>query len=47
MDYLVDAVREVARFKGEGVECHIDSPGEPLMYRDLPGLVNALKRSMK
>ncbi len=42
MEYLVDAVREAARFKGEGVECHIDSPGEPLMYRDLPGLITAL-----
>ncbi len=42
MEYLVDAVRGVARFKGEGVECHIDSPGEPLMYRHLPGLITAL-----
>jgi uncharacterized Fe-S cluster-containing radical SAM superfamily enzyme len=41
-EYLVDAVREVARFKGQGVECHIDSPGEPLMYRDLPGLISDL-----
>jgi hypothetical protein len=42
MEYLVDAVREVARFKGEGVECHIDSPGEPLMYRKLPELIATL-----
>ncbi len=42
MEYLVDAVREVARFKGEGVECHIDSPGEPLMYQKIPDLINAL-----
>jgi uncharacterized Fe-S cluster-containing radical SAM superfamily enzyme len=42
MEYLVDAVQEVARFKGEGVECHIDSPGEPLMYRKLPELIAAL-----
>jgi len=42
MEYLVDAVREVARFKGEGVECHIDSPGEPLMYQKLPELITAL-----
>jgi uncharacterized Fe-S cluster-containing radical SAM superfamily enzyme len=43
MEYLLGAVQEIARFKGEGVECHIDSPGEPLMYRRLPELVGALK----
>src|SRR4030042_6073105 len=43
-DYLVDAVRDAARVKGEGVECHIDSPGAPLMYSGLPGLVTALKQ---
>jgi hypothetical protein len=42
MEYLVDAVREVSRFKGDGVECHIDSPGEPLMYQKLPELITAL-----
>jgi uncharacterized protein len=44
MKYLIDSVQEVARFKGEGVECHIDSPGEPLMYPQLPELVTALKQ---
>jgi len=43
MDYLLSAVQEIAPFKGEGIECHIDSPGEPLMYRRLPELVAALK----
>ena len=43
MEYLLGAVQEVARFKGHGVECHIDSPGEPLMYRRLPELVAAMK----
>lgn len=43
-EYLVEAVREIAGFKGPGVECHIDSPGEPLMYRELPGLVTALRK---
>jgi uncharacterized protein len=43
MEYLLDAVEEIARFKGPGVECHIDSPGEPLMYHRLPELVAALK----
>jgi len=43
MDYLLSAVQEIAPFKGEGIECHIDSPGEPLMYHRLPELVAALK----
>ncbi len=43
MEYLLGAVREIAGFKGDGVECHIDSPGEPLMYRRLPELVAALR----
>jgi len=42
-EYLLSAVEEIAPFKGQGVECHIDSPGEPLMYRRLPELVAALK----
>lgn len=43
MEYLLGAVQEIARFKGPGVECHIDSPGEPLMYSRLPELVAALR----
>jgi uncharacterized protein len=43
MEYLLGAVQEIARFKGPGVECHIDSPGEPLMYRRLPELVAGLR----
>jgi len=44
MEYLLSAVQEIAPFKGTGVECHIDSPGEPLMYHRLPELVAALKQ---
>ena len=44
MEYLVEAVQEIARFKGTGVECHIDSPGEPVMYPDLPELIAALRQ---
>jgi len=44
MEYLLSAVQEIARFKGPGVECHIDSPGEPLMYRRLPDLVAVLRK---
>ena len=44
MEYLVEAVQEIARFKGAGVECHIDSPGEPVMYSRLPELIAELRR---
>jgi uncharacterized protein len=44
MGYLIEAVREIAGFKGSGVECHIDSPGEPVMYPHLPGLIAELKK---
>ena len=43
-EYLLEGVKEVARFKGAGVECHIDSPGEPLMYTELPELIAELRR---
>jgi uncharacterized Fe-S cluster-containing radical SAM superfamily enzyme len=42
-DYLVQWVRQVAEFKGSGVECHIDSPGEPLLYPEIAPLVEDLK----
>ena len=45
LEYLLSAVEEIAPFKGAGVECHIDSPGEPLMYSRLPELVAALKNT--
>ncbi|HMA05849.1 MAG TPA: radical SAM protein [Methanomicrobiales archaeon] len=41
--YLVEWVRQVVEFKGEGVECHIDSPGEPLLYPEIAPLVKDLK----
>ena len=43
LDYLMEAVEEIAPFKGEGVECHIDSPGEPMLYPDIVELVRRLK----
>jgi hypothetical protein len=43
LEYLLSAIEEIAPFKGPGVECHIDSPGEPLLYSRLPELVKALK----
>src|SRR5512136_2420473 len=44
MEYLIEAFREIAGFKGNGVECHIDSPGEPVMYPHLPELIAELKK---
>ncbi len=43
LDYLMEAVEEIAHFKGPGVECHIDSPGEPMIYPEIVELVSALK----
>ena len=44
LDYLMEAGEEVAPFKGPGVECHIDSPGEPMLYPDIVELVRRLKQ---
>ncbi len=30
--YLAECVKEIAKFKGRGVEVHIDGQGEPLLY---------------
>ena len=42
-EYLIQWVKQVAEFKGDGVECHIDSPGEPLLYPEIIPLVKDLK----
>ena len=44
LDYLMEAIEEIAPFKGPGVECHIDSPGEPMIYPDIVELVCRLKQ---
>jgi uncharacterized Fe-S cluster-containing radical SAM superfamily enzyme len=44
LDYLMEAVEEIAAFKGPGVECHIDSPGEPMLYPDIASLVQQLRQ---
>ncbi len=43
LDYLMEAVEEIAPFKGPGVECHIDSCGEPMLYPKIVDLVKELK----
>ena len=43
-DALVEALREIARFKGgKGLEAHIDTVGDPLLYDKLPELVQEIK----
>ncbi len=42
-DYLVDAYRRLAEFKGDGVEAHIDGQAEPFLYPYLPELARGLK----
>ncbi|HUI39535.1 MAG TPA: radical SAM protein, partial [Methanothrix sp.] len=44
LDYLLEAVQEIAHFKGPGVECHIDSPGEPMLYPQIAELVRGMKQ---
>jgi uncharacterized Fe-S cluster-containing radical SAM superfamily enzyme len=39
----MEAVQEIAPFKGPGVECHIDSCGEPMLYPEIEDLVRELK----
>jgi uncharacterized Fe-S cluster-containing radical SAM superfamily enzyme len=42
-EYLLDYVREIAQFKGAGVECHIDSPGEPMLYTEIAALIAGIR----
>jgi len=42
-EYLLDYVREIAQFKGAGVECHIDSPGEPMLYSEIAALIAGIR----
>jgi uncharacterized Fe-S cluster-containing radical SAM superfamily enzyme len=42
LDYLLDWVREIAKFKGEKLQAHIDF-GEPTLYPKLIELVQGLK----
>jgi len=44
LDYLMEAIEEIAQFKGPGVECHIDSPGEPMLYPDIVSLVQQIRQ---
>lgn len=41
-DLLTENAKEIANFKETGIEFHIDSVGEPLLYKQLPDLINNL-----
>ncbi len=43
IDYLMKWFDEIARFKGKGLEAHLDGQGEPLLYPFIVELVQALK----
>jgi len=43
VNYLLRWVKEIVEFKGEGVEAHIDSVGEPAVYKDIVRLVKGIK----
>jgi len=45
LEYLVEAFREVAAFKGDGLEAHIDTVGDPLTYPRIVELVEALSQN--
>lgn len=45
LEYLVEAFRELAAFKGEGLEAHIDTVGDPLTYPWIVELVEALSQT--
>jgi hypothetical protein len=43
-DYLAEKLKEIAKFKGDGVEAHIDGQGEPLFYPYLEELLSQIKK---
>ncbi|TDA29265.1 MAG: radical SAM protein [Archaeoglobi archaeon] len=43
-DYMLETLREIVNFKGEGVELHFDGQGEPALYPYLEALVEEVSR---
>ncbi len=43
-DYLVEEYSKIARFKGRGVEAHIDGQGEPFLYPYIEELIYGINR---
>ncbi len=42
--YLAECVKEIAKFKGRGVEVHIDGQGEPLLYPYMEELLKEIRK---
>ncbi|AEA46724.1 radical SAM protein [Archaeoglobus veneficus] len=43
-EYLAEKLKEIAEFKGKGVEAHIDGQGEPLLYPYMEELLERISR---
>ncbi len=43
-DYIVEEARKIADYKGEGLQIHIGSQGEPMLYADMVSLIRGLKQ---
>ncbi len=43
-DYIVEKVKEIAEFKGNGVEIHLDGQGEPTLYPYLGYLLEKISK---
>ncbi|MCX8172549.1 MAG: radical SAM protein, partial [Archaeoglobaceae archaeon] len=43
-DYMLEEVRKIVEFKGEGVEIHLDAQGEPALYPYLESFVEEVSK---
>ncbi len=43
-DYMLEWIAEIARFKGENVEAHIDGQGEPFLYPYMEELLEGISK---
>jgi len=43
VDYLLEWIKEIVNYKGQGVEANIDSVGEALCYKDIIKLIKGIK----
>jgi len=44
VNYLLEWIKEIVKFKGNGVEANIDSVGEATCYKDLVKLIKGIKK---
>ena len=42
-DLIIEWFKAIAKFKGKGLEAHIDTVGDPILYDKLPDLIHDLK----